>query len=190
MLTYHSNFFWKHRSKFQGGFPQGYLKENLSLSLVEPVSWNMKREGLKWKKAKEFKVKKREIKINYCSGFLTYFISLHLHNQILQMKKSKGFNSVQFSRVRLFATHGLQHARFPCPSPTPRACSNSCPLSQWCHPTIPSSVCSPLLLLLLIFPSIRAFSNESVLHIRCWCEVLEFQPQHQSFQWTFRTDFR
>ena len=33
----------------------------------------MKREGLKWKKAKEFKVKKREIKINYCSGFLTYF---------------------------------------------------------------------------------------------------------------------
>ena len=36
--------------------------------------------------------------------------------------------------------HGLQHARLPCPSPTPRACSNSCPLSQWCHPTISSSV--------------------------------------------------
>ena len=34
----------------------------------------------------------------------------------------------------------LQHARLPCPSPTPRACSNSCPLSQWCHPTISSSV--------------------------------------------------
>ena len=32
--------------------------------------------------------------------------------------------------------HGLQHARLPCPSPTPRACSNSCPLSQWCDPTI------------------------------------------------------
>ena len=31
--------------------------------------------------------------------------------------------------------HGLQHARRPCPSPTPRACLNSCPLSQWCHPT-------------------------------------------------------
>ena len=36
--------------------------------------------------------------------------------------------------------HGLQHARFPCPSPTPRVYSNSCPLSQWCHPTISSSV--------------------------------------------------
>ena len=36
--------------------------------------------------------------------------------------------------------HGLQHARLPCPSPSPRACSNSCPLSQWCHPTISSSV--------------------------------------------------
>ena len=36
--------------------------------------------------------------------------------------------------------HGLQHTRLPCPSPTLRACSNSCPLSQWCHPTISSSV--------------------------------------------------
>ena len=36
--------------------------------------------------------------------------------------------------------HGLQHARLPCPSLTSRACSNSCPLSWWCHPTISSSV--------------------------------------------------
>ena len=36
--------------------------------------------------------------------------------------------------------HGLQHARLPCPSLSPRVCSNSCPLSQWCHPTITSSV--------------------------------------------------
>ena len=36
--------------------------------------------------------------------------------------------------------HGLQHTRLPCPSPTPRACSNSCPSSQWCHPTISYSV--------------------------------------------------
>ena len=36
--------------------------------------------------------------------------------------------------------HGLQHARLPCPSLSPRACSNSCPSSQWCHPTISSSV--------------------------------------------------
>ena len=36
--------------------------------------------------------------------------------------------------------HGLQHTRLPCLSPSPRVCSNSCPLSQWCHPTISSSV--------------------------------------------------
>ena len=36
--------------------------------------------------------------------------------------------------------HGLQHTRLPCPSPTPRAYSNSCPLSRWCHPTISSSI--------------------------------------------------
>ena len=37
-------------------------------------------------------------------------------------------------------TPGVKHARLPCPSTTPRACSNSCPLSQWCHPNISSSV--------------------------------------------------
>ena len=36
--------------------------------------------------------------------------------------------------------HGLHHSRLPCPSPSPEACSNSCPLSQWCHPTILSSI--------------------------------------------------
>ena len=52
--------------------------------------------------------------------------------------------SVQFNSVaQLCPTlrpHGLQHARPPCPSPTPGAYSNSCPLSQWCHPAISSSV--------------------------------------------------
>ena len=38
--------------------------------------------------------------------------------------------------------HGLQHARLPCPSLSPRVCSNSCPLSHWCHPAISSSVTS------------------------------------------------
>ena len=38
--------------------------------------------------------------------------------------------------------HGLQHTMLPCPSPSPRACSSSCPLNQWCHPTISSSVIS------------------------------------------------
>ena len=36
--------------------------------------------------------------------------------------------------------YGQEHARLPCPSPSPRVCSNSCPLSRWCHPTVSSSV--------------------------------------------------
>ena len=48
--------------------------------------------------------------------------------------------------------HGLQPARLPCPSPTPGACSNSCPLSQWCHPTISFSVI-PFSSCLQSFPS-------------------------------------
>ena len=49
----------------------------------------------------------------------------------------------QFSHSALnnsLLPHGLQHARLPCPSPTPRACSNSCSSSRWCQPTISSSV--------------------------------------------------
>ena len=69
--------------------------------------------------------------------------------------------------------HEPQHARPPCPSPTPRVHPNSCPLSRWCHPTISSSVVCPLLLLPSIFPSIRVFSNESALHIR-WPKYWSF----------------
>ena len=62
-------------------------------------------------------------------------------------------------------TYGLQHARLPCPSVTPGACSNSCLSSHWCHPTISPSA-APFSPLPLIFPSIKVFSNESVLCIR------------------------
>ena len=53
------------------------------------------------------------------------------------------FSLVHFSRSAVSNSlrhHGLQHARLSCPSPTPRACSNSCLSSQWCHPTISFSV--------------------------------------------------
>ena len=52
--------------------------------------------------------------------------------------------------------HGLQHARLPCPSATSRACSNSCPSSQGCHPTILSSVV-PFSSCLQSFPASRSF---------------------------------
>ena len=52
--------------------------------------------------------------------------------------------------------HGLQQARLPCPSPTPRACSNSCHLSRWCHPAISSSVI-PFSSCLQYFPASGSF---------------------------------
>ena len=62
----------------------------------------------------------------------------------------RGYSSIQHHSVSVqFSSSvvsnslrplGLQYVRLPCPSPTPRACSNSCPLSQWCYPTISSSV--------------------------------------------------
>ena len=80
------------------------------------------------------------------------------------------YNSVQLSSVAQLWLHGLQLARLSCPSPTLGACSNSCPSSRWCHPTI-LILCRPLLLLPSIFPSIKIISNELVLCIR-WPKII------------------
>ena len=66
------------------------------------------------------------------------------------------FSSVAQPCSTLRDPHGLQHARLPCPSPTPGACSNSCPLSRWCHPTISSSVI-PFSSCLQSFPASESF---------------------------------
>ena len=66
---------------------------------------------------------------------------------------------LSFSRSVVFDSlwpHGLQHARFPCLIPSPRVYSNSCPLSQWCHPTISSSVV-PFSSCLKSFPASESF---------------------------------
>ena len=88
------------------------------------------------------------------------------------------FSSVQFSPSVVsnsLRPHESQHAWPPCPSPTPRVHSDSCPSSQWCHSGISSSVvlfssCPP------IPPNIRVFSNESTLRMR-W-------PKYRSFSLT------
>ena len=90
--------------------------------------------------------------------------------------------TVQFSHSVMLWPHGLQHTRLPCPSPTPRACSNSCPSSQWCHPAISSSV--------IPFSScLQSFQGlfQWVSSYQQVAKVLELQ--HQTFQWVFRTDF-
>ena len=87
---------------------------------------------------------------------------------------------------------GLQHARPPCPSSTPGACSNSCPSSQWCHPTISSSVV-PFSSCLQYFPRIQVFSSESVLRIRWpkyWSFSFNISPSNEySGLISFRMDW-
>ena len=98
------------------------------------------------------------------------------------------FSSVQFSCSVVSDSlwpHELQHARHPCPSPTPRACSNSCSSSDAIQPSHPLSSPSP--------PAFNLSQHQGLFQ---WvssshqvAKVLEFQHQHQSFQWIFRTDF-
>ena len=87
------------------------------------------------------------------------------------------FNWVQFScsvMSNSLCPHESQHTRPPCPSPSPRVYSNSCPSNQWCHPAISSSVAPfPPSILSPIPPSIKVFSNESTLHMR-WPEYWSF----------------
>ena len=96
-------------------------------------------------------------------------------------------SSVQFSSVVSHSLwpHGLQHARPPCSSPAPGVHPNPCPLSQWCHlPSHPLSSPSP--------PALNLSQHQGlfqwVISSHQVAKVLEFQLQHQSFQWTPRTD--
>ena len=79
-------------------------------------------------------------------SFTLYYSQIKIKDQKLKIKDQKlktMFSSVQFSRSVVsdsLRPHELQHARPPCPSPTPGVHPNSCPLCRWCHPTISSSI--------------------------------------------------
>ena len=91
--------------------------------------------------------------------------------------------SVQLlSRVQLFETPWTAAHQASLSITTPGACSNSCPLSWSCHPTISLILCCPLLLPPSIFPSIRVISNESALRIRWpkyWSFSLNISPSNK-----------
>ena len=109
------------------------------------------------------------------------------------MKAIASSSSVQFSCSIMSESwwpHKLQLARLPCPSPIPRTYSNSCPSSQWCHPTISSSVL-PLSSRLRSFPA--SGSSESVLLIRWpkyWSFSFSISPSNEySGQISFTIDW-
>ena len=81
------------------------------------------------------------MKIHFCKGIWKRVPEVW--NNLLGESGPDLLGQVQFSCSVVSNSlwpHGLQHARPPCPSPTPKAYSNSCPLSWWCHPTISSSI--------------------------------------------------
>ena len=80
--------------------------------------------------------------------YLFKLVECAIPNSSVQFSCSVVSNSLQ--------PHGLQHARLPCPSPTPGAYSNSCSLSRWCHPTISFSVV-PFSFCLQSFPASGSF---------------------------------
>ena len=82
--------------------------------------------------------------------------------------------------VNSLRPHGLRHARPPCPSPTPGVYSNSCPSSRWYPPTISFSAV-PFSFNLSKHQGLFKWAGSS-LHV---AKVLQFQLQHQSFQWIF-----
>ena len=95
-----------------------YLWNNIYSTYIFHYMWNLK------KKKKTRQAKQNRYKF--------------IHTEKLVVASSVQFScSVVSESLR---SHGLQHARPLCPSPTPRVYSNSCPLSRWCHPTISSSV--------------------------------------------------
>ena len=101
---------------------------------------------------------------------------------------SAQLSSIQFSCSVVSNSlwhHELQHARPPCPSLTSGVHPNPCPLSRWCHPTIspsvvPFSSCPN--------PSQNQGLFQWISSLHQVAKVLEFRLQHQSFQWTPRTD--
>ena len=94
------------------------------------------------------------------------------------------FPTDQFSSVRCsgvsnsLQVHGLEHIRLPCLLPSPRACSNSCPSSWWCHPTISSSV-APF----SSYPQTFLASGSLPVNQPCIRVARVLELQHQSFQW-------
>ena len=101
-----------------------------------------------------------------------------------------GFSSVHSVLSNFLQHHGLQHARPPCPSPTPGVHSNSCPYSRWCYPAISSSVipfssCPQFLLVSESFPMSQLFAwGGQSTGVSALALFLPKNTQDWSLEWT------
>ena len=112
---------------------------------------------------------------------LQCYIVFFWRTLLVSLNISQFSHSVMSDSLR---SHGLQHVRLSCPSPTPATCSNSRPSSRWYQIPQPLSSPSPLAFNLSQHQGLFQWVSSS----HQVAKVLEFQLQHQSFQWIFRID--
>ena len=121
------------------------------------------------------------------SNHRTYCQKLSFYQESRQscVLRSSCIVAQSLSHVQLFATPWTAARQASCPPPPPGACSDSCPLSRWCHPTF--HLLSPPSLAFSLSQHQSLFQWVSSLHQVT--KVLELQLPHQSLQWIFRVDF-
>ena len=107
------------------------------------------RDKIKWQEIKRNTENKNNLEIEIVKILNTYI-------EITRIKATSQFSSVAQSCPTLWDPMDCSTPGFPCPSPFPRVCSNSCPLSGWCHPTISSSA-TPFSSCLQSFPGSGSF---------------------------------
>ena len=150
------------------------------VSLKREFIWNLSFSGLLSKRS-------CMMSCDWHQGSLQSFPSCHRAGRLwITGAYTLERQSVQFSCSVMSDSATLWTAARQASSPTPRACSNSCPLSWWCHPTISSSV-SPFSSCLQSFPVSGSFPMGQF--FASDGQSTGVQLQHQLFQWIFRTDF-
>ena len=154
---------------------------------------------LKWVAISSYQLRVRAPSLATTELAGRFFTTGPLEKLLCKFKKKSHFltmlSSVQFSFSvvsKSLQPHRLQHTRLPCPSPTPGACWNSYPSSQWCHPAISSSV-APFSSCLQSFPIFQSFPIGSVLCIRWpkyWSFSFSISPSNEySGLISFRIDW-
>ena len=146
LLLNRFNCVWLSATPWTEGSPPGILQartlEWIAISFSNTWKWKVKMTSLSrvqflatpWTAAYQAPPSKGFSRQEYWSG-----LSLTSPSRPSTLMKYTVQFSCSFTSNSLWP-HGLQHARLPCSSLTPRTCSNLCPSSQWCHPTISSSV--------------------------------------------------
>ena len=141
---------------------------------------------------------KWKFKIRLIEEYLSLFSNVLIQNSEISVSNSSSAN-LQMSNIRqalcccsvapsCLTVHGLQHTSLLSPSPSPRACSNSCPLSRWCYPTISSSVV-PFSSCLQSFPVVSGSFPMSQIFVSDDQSIGASASASVPPEWIFRTGF-